>query len=107
MAETVLATQAKRDILKHVYAHKEAKSNLRLPRANELLTLLIVSFPPGDAGTVADESSGNSGAVDEFASIPLPLGSGINSTGADTIEGDDQGGLDVDAVEDVGMEAAL
>ena len=97
----------KRDILKHVYAHKEAKSNLRLPRANELLTFLIVSFPPGDAGTVADGSSGNSGTVDEFALIPLPLASRINSTGACTIEGYDQGGLDVDTVEDVGIEAAL
>ena len=45
-------------------------------------------------GKVA-KNSGNSGAVNEFSLIPLPLASRINLAGADTIEGDDQGGLDV------------
>ena len=31
-----------RDIFKHVYAHEEAKSNLRLPRANEPLKLAMI-----------------------------------------------------------------
>ena len=46
----------KRDILKHVYAHEKAKSNLRLPKANELLKLAMLSLPPVVADTVEDKS---------------------------------------------------
>ena len=48
----VLKLGPKRDILKHVYAHEEAKSSLRLPRANELLRL---QFSAAD-GTNASEN---------------------------------------------------
>jgi len=96
----------KRDILKYVYAHVEAKSNLRVKRANELIKLAMLSLPPVVADTVENESGGNSGAVDEFELMPLPSATGMNSEVADTGEGDDEGECNVDALDELESEAA-
>ena len=49
-----------------------SRSNLRLPGANELLKLAVIPMPLVVVDTVEDESGGDSGAGDEFATIPLP-----------------------------------
>ena len=94
----------KRDMLKHVYAHDETKSNLHLPKANELPKLAILSLLPVVADTIEDESSGDSGAVDEFQSMFLPLTPGMNLEVVDTGEGDDGGECNVDALDELESE---
>ena len=89
-----------------MYAHEEAKSNLCLPKANELLKLAMLSLPPVVADTVEDESGGDSGAINEFESMPLPSTLGMISEVADTGEGDDGGECNADALGELKSEAA-
>ena len=58
------------------------------------------------ADTVEDESGGESGAIDEFESMPLPSTLGMISEVADTGEGDDGGECDADALDELESEAA-
>ena len=95
----------KRDILKYVYAHEEAKSNLRLPRANEPLKLAMIPMPLVVVDAVEDESDGDSGAGYEFTTISLPSALAMNSEVADTGEGDDGGKYDADALDEIESEA--
>ena len=54
-----LTLEKKRDILKIVFKHEEAKSNLRVARANELLFALITPVPRIDNDILNDIGSPN------------------------------------------------